>query len=397
MIEFINGEIKVDFDRCQQCGACLAVCPVAALSSSRRGDGLLKIDVDHDICIKCKKCLRVCPAGKPQPLDNYFDNIRQRRFYLGHNADPEKRKMASSGGVVKTLVVESLRLGLVDGVYTLRKTEDYPMAEGEFYTRDNIPTFDTMPNSVYHSVAQCLELAKVKKCRRLMIVGTACQLRALSEALKGRFDKIIKVCIFCKQQKSLGSTRFLAKVTGTSLPSDLRFHARYRGDGWPGTVEIGSGKLVYERAAQVPFGRRLWTVGGCNVCGDPFGLGAEADVTLMDPWKIRQRNDLGDTLVTVNSDAALRLMEQIPDLVLEKMSFEQVEPALELGDIRRKQALVPYFMGEKCSGRVKWAGRMERLQRRYLRALISIMPARPFILYRILCRIPDLRNLILGK
>ncbi|MFR5897294.1 MAG: hypothetical protein ACLUGY_23555 [Phocaeicola massiliensis] len=46
----------------------------------------------------------------------------------------------------------------------------------------------------------------------------------------------------CKQQKTLDSTRFLAKMMGTSVPPNLKFD-RYRGDGWPGIVRVDGFEL----------------------------------------------------------------------------------------------------------------------------------------------------------
>lgn len=203
------------------------------------------------------------------------------------------------GGTCKTLIINSLKQGLVDGVYTLRKLATYPSGEGAFFTKDNIPSYDELANSVYHSVMIGSNIDKVQKCDRLMIVGTSCQLRALEVALKGKYKELIKVCIFCKQQKTLESTRFLAKVMGTTVPKNLNFSTRYRGEGWPGIVRVRDAELPYSRASLLPFGRRLWMVPGCNVCGDPFGMESDADISLMDPWCIRSTNDLGETLVTV--------------------------------------------------------------------------------------------------
>lgn len=397
MLTFVNDCIKYDYNRCQQCGACIAVCPTGALTLNQLKNGLCNIEVDHDKCIKCQRCVRTCPANKVDDFGAYFSTMKTKEFFLAHNRDEHFAAVSSSGGVARTLIIESLKQGLIDGVYSLRRLDTYPSAVGEFYTPDNIPSPNDIPNSVYHSVMQCLELAKVKKVRRLMVVGTACQLRALDVALKGKFETIIKVCIFCKQQKSLGSTRFLAKISGTRIHGDGNFTAIYRGNGWPGFVRINNNSIPWHRAAQIPFGRRLWTVPGCNVCGDPYGFIAVADISLMDPWTIESANDRGNTLVTVNTPAGRQLLDDIEQINKTQHSYNDVLPALSITDIRRKQALVPYFRGEKTRFKIRAAGRMERLQRACLKGIVTICPRMPMIFYRALCKLPDWRNIILGK
>ena len=387
--------IRYNYPHCQQCGACEAVCPKQAISLEMLTDGTHKVVVDDDKCIRCKRCVNVCPANKKESYEGYFNGFEKKRYFLGYNKDGRIRRESSSGGVCKTIVIESLKQGLADGVYTLRRTEKFPFAEGELYTKDNIPRYDDMPNSVYHSVMACRNIGKVKACGRLVMVGTACQLRAMNAALRGKADDVTRVCIFCKQQKTLGSTRFIAKMTGERVREKEKFFVRYRGQGWPGIVRVGESQLPDSRAAAIPFGRRLWTVGGCNVCGDPFGTNAGADITLMDPWKIRQENDMGETLVIVHTEKGLRLLEQLPSLKLEGKSYAEIEPALDLKDVWRKQQLVEFFRGGKCSDKVRKAGMAEQRQRRLLKATVETLPRMPMLFYRVLARIPDLRNRIL--
>ena len=381
--------------QCQQCGTCEAICSKQAISLLRMKNGLVEVVIDDDKCIRCKKCVSVCPAVRQNEKSDYFAEIPLKHYFLGYNKNNAIRHDASSGGVCKTLMIEALKAGLVDGVYSLHKREEYPQAEGEFYTRENIPTFDCVPNSVYHSVLLGRNIHKVQKCNRLMIVGTSCQLRALEIALRGKYQTLIKICIFCKQQKSIDSTRFLAKAMGTSLPNNFKISTRYRGKGWPGIVRVMGAELPWNRAAQLPFGRRLWSVPGCNVCGDPFGIETNADITLMDPWKIREANDLGETLITVHTSEGMELLKNISAISLEENSFADIEPALDLADIRRKRQLVAFFRGENVDKRIKWAGKAEQFQRKLLQNIAMKLPRMPFIFYRIMCKFPDLRNIIL--
>ena len=395
MLKFDGTRIKYDYSHCQQCGICEVVCPKQAISLKRLNDGTHEVLVDDNKCIRCKRCVACCPANKDEDYKGYFEEYTRKKYYLGYNSDNRIRHDSSSGGVCKTIIIESLRNEWVDGVYSLKRTETFPYAEGEFYTKENIPTYDDIPNSVYHSVMACQNISRVQKCKRLIVVGTSCQLRAMNVALKGKAEEIIHICIFCKQQKTLESTRFLAKIMGTKILENLKFSPRYRGEGWPGIVRVNESELPYSRAAQIPFGRRLWTVGGCNVCGDSFGTNALADITLMDPWKIRKPNNLGETLVIVHTDKGMQLIEQIQSLKLEPKSFDEVKLALDLKDVWRKQQLVPFFRGENCSDKIMRAGKAEQRQRAMLISIVESLPRMPIIFYRILCKLPDLRNKIL--
>lgn len=397
MLRFIDNKIMYNDSRCMQCGACEAVCPKGAITMKMRDDATHDVIVDDVKCIRCQRCVKVCPANKEEDYKRYFDGFDKKRYFLGYNVDDKVRRESSSGGVCKTIVIDSLKHGLADGVYTLRRTDEFPFAKGEFYSKDNIPGFEDMPNSVYHTLLACRNIDKIQKCRRLIVVGTSCQLRAMNATLKGKADEIIRVCIFCKQQKTLDSTRFLAKIMGTRVPENRKFFVRYRGQGWPGIVTVNETKLPWNRAASLPFGKRLWTVPGCNVCGDPFGTNAGADISLMDPWNIRQANNLGETLITVHTNRGMELLKSIGTIKLKEKSFDEVKPALDLKDVWRKQQLVPFFRGEMCSDVIHKAGKAELRQRKSLRTFVEITPRMPLLFYRALCHFwPDARNRILS-
>lgn len=402
MLQLIDNHIECNFQQCQQCGACKEVCPKAAISFQPTEDGLKKIIIDDEKCIRCKRCVKVCPANRQvqatMEKDGYLDDFPKKQYFLAYHEDNKVRHDSSSGGATRTLIIESLKSGYVDGVYSMRKLELYPSAVGAFYTRENLPDYDTLPNSVYHSVMIGTAIKDVKPCNRLMIVGTSCQLYALEHALRGKYKELVKVCIFCKQQKTLDSTRWLGKVMGRGILSTKRLSTQYRGEGWPGVVRVNNSHLSWERAAGLPFGRRLWTVPGCNVCGDPFGTEAGTDVSMMDPWHIRKPNDLGETLAIVHTPVGLELIKNTHHLGYEEKSYQEVEPALGIGDIWRKRVCVPWFRGEKVEQVVAKGAKAEMRMRHRLEWWLEHTPRVPFIFYRILNRLlPQVRDKILIK
>lgn len=402
MLQLKDNYIVYNFKQCQQCGACMEVCSKAAISFQPTKDGLKEIIIDDEKCIRCKRCVRVCPANRQvqatMEKDDYMDDFPKKQYFLAYHDDDKVRHDSSSGGATRTLIVESLKSGYVDGVCSMRKLEKYPSAVGAFYTRENLPDYDTLPNSVYHSVIIGTAIKDVKPCNRLMIVGTSCQLYALEHALKGKYKELVKVCIFCKQQKTLGSTRWLGKAMGLKKLEISKISTRYRGNGWPGNLRVMEAQLPWNRAAGLPFGRRLWTVPGCNVCGDPFGTEASADLSMMDPWHIREENDLGETLAIVHTPVGLGLIKNTPHLKYDAKTYQEVEPALGIGDIWRKRVCVPWFRGEKVEPVVARGAKAEMKMRHCLEWWLEHTPRVPFIFYRILNRLlPQVRDKILIK
>ncbi|MHA1440128.1 MAG: ATP-binding protein [Promethearchaeota archaeon] len=52
-----KGKIKVDFDKCIYCGACISLCPTDALFL----DEDLKLQFSEDKCLSCLLCIDSCP------------------------------------------------------------------------------------------------------------------------------------------------------------------------------------------------------------------------------------------------------------------------------------------------------------------------------------------------
>lgn len=52
-----KGRIKVDFDKCIDCGACVSLCPIDALYMN----GEDRLEYSEEKCISCLLCLDSCP------------------------------------------------------------------------------------------------------------------------------------------------------------------------------------------------------------------------------------------------------------------------------------------------------------------------------------------------
>ena len=66
-IEPLSKEIKVNWDKCTQCGACVSICPTDALYIKDRRT--MEVAFDAEKCIACELCIRPCP---PRAIEVHF-------------------------------------------------------------------------------------------------------------------------------------------------------------------------------------------------------------------------------------------------------------------------------------------------------------------------------------
>jgi len=310
--------------------------------------------------------------------------------------DVDIRNLSSSGGVAKTIIVEGLNSGIFDAVYTLRKSDIYPYVEGVFIEKSDGLKYEDIPNSIYHPVMMNMALKTVKKVDKLLIVGTPCQIKGAEKYLEGRCKKLTKVALFCKQQKTLDSTKFIAKLVNTTVGINKPFSAKYRGEGWPGIIRINNNEIPLENGVAMSMQKRLWTVKGCKICGIPFG--EEVDLSLMDPWGgYYKKSDDGITVVVIQSSHGNKILSDLKSYInVEKKGFNQIQRAFILHDIQRKIIMIPYFLKKQITKRIWIAGKADDIQNIIYRHIVEFMPKMPLKIYSVLCKIPDTRNVFLG-
>jgi ferredoxin len=66
-IEPLSKDIKVNWGKCVQCGACVSICPTGALSIKDHQS--MEVAFDSDKCIACELCIRPCP---PRAIEVHF-------------------------------------------------------------------------------------------------------------------------------------------------------------------------------------------------------------------------------------------------------------------------------------------------------------------------------------
>lgn len=66
-VEPLSKDIKVNWDECTQCGACVSICPTGALYIKDRKT--MEVAFDPEKCIACELCIRPCP---PRAIEVHF-------------------------------------------------------------------------------------------------------------------------------------------------------------------------------------------------------------------------------------------------------------------------------------------------------------------------------------
>lgn len=56
IVEEIKEKMNVNTEKCIDCGACVSICPVSALSMEN-----FELKLDENKCVLCRNCIKTCP------------------------------------------------------------------------------------------------------------------------------------------------------------------------------------------------------------------------------------------------------------------------------------------------------------------------------------------------
>ena len=315
---------------CSGCQACKESCPVQAISMEENSRGFVYPKIDKSICIDCKKCVKVCPAINPQQK-----NPAQDIVYAAWTKDSLNRWFSTSGGVSYELSKWFVENG---GVFCGCRwnidhaehvccdcIEDLHQFQGSKYTYSNI-------NGVYTQIRTYL-----KSGRKVLFVGTACQVAGLKSFLVKEYDNLYTVEILCHGIPSLSMLReriSQVEKENNKRVIDIRFRNKVT------SQHNTCMKYTYEDGATF----------SCSEFSDFFFRGFEsnyflrencfqcqyatpervADLTIADFWGYRLKqlryksHRKGTSLVLVNTDKGSNLFKILSSkLIIDKRSFEE--------------------------------------------------------------------------
>ncbi|WP_163193793.1 Coenzyme F420 hydrogenase/dehydrogenase, beta subunit C-terminal domain [Clostridium thermarum] len=206
---------------------------------------------------------------------------------LSYSTDEGIREMASSGGVLSSLLIFLLETGKIDAVIHIGAAEDNPLLNEVkiSYTKEEILSnagSRYSPSAPLSNIADLLESDRV-----YAFVGKPCDAGALR--MFAKVDKRVEeripyiLSFFCAGVPSTEGTKNILRKFNVKEEEVRSF--RYRGEGWPGLTKIvtKNGRtftMKYEESWGKILNRTLQR--RCKICID--GIGEFADIVCGDGW-----------------------------------------------------------------------------------------------------------------
>jgi acetyltransferase-like isoleucine patch superfamily enzyme/coenzyme F420-reducing hydrogenase beta subunit len=326
---------------CNGCNTCTVSCPIdECIIMNPDDEGFLFPQVNMDTCIDCDKCEKVCPYI-PELTMKKEEPIRYEKplVYASYSKNHEVRVDSTSGGIFSELAFKMFdQNGYIGGaVYN----DDNSVSH--ILTNDRNKLSEIRSSKYIFSLTDELfpEVRKqLKAGNKVLVCGTPCQISGLYTFLKKDYENLITCDFICK---SVNSTKVFQKyiewLENKYQAKAKKIKAKDKTTGWHRfsmRVDFENGKSYVADRHNDPFfvgylETELFTMEACFTC-EWRGFPRPADITLADFWGIENVDismdqDLGTSLIMINSDKGKEYYESLGDTIVSKeFSLKDAEP-----------------------------------------------------------------------
>ncbi len=344
----------VEKSLCTGCGTCFALCPTSAIEmyvEQRQGIYLPRIDSQR--CNRCGLCYKICPGHTidlehlnmaifgVSPPDFRVGNLQDA--FVAHAMDQQIRFNGSSGGMITALLVHAFEKNLLDGALVVGMRPDMPWEPQPFIARTADDVISAA-GSKYTPVSANVALVEIlKRDGRYAFVGLPCHIHGLRKAqmtnIALRKRIVLVLGLFCASARTFVGLDILLSRFGMTR-NDIET-IRYRGCGWPGSLEIRSKRGEIIRA-------RLEEYYHFMSCNDPYRCGLcpdktseLSDISFGDAWlpTVSREGEPGKSIVISRNESAEKWLTRAVDdgaVTLAPLTYQMLIRGVGWLDKKRK-------------------------------------------------------------
>lgn len=318
---------------CCGCNACGDICAQEAIDFKTDIEGFWYPEIDGEKCTNCGLCEKVCPIINVKELRK--NDLDKSICYAAEHNNFEVIFDSTSGGLFTALADKTY----ADGGYVGGAVFDENFLVRHFISNEKSDILK-IRNSKYLQSDLCRFFKDTKEClktgKQVLVCGCPCQMAALRSFLSINYNNLIIIDFICKGNGSPKAWRKYLDSYEERYGSPVVYaKAKSKEYGWRNLTQkavLENGKWCYEKRNESNY-----TIGynvknvlcrpSCYNCQFK-GFPRIADITLGDFWgieKIRKDNDLGTSLVMINSQKGMAYFEKIKgEINCFDTSFENV-------------------------------------------------------------------------
>jgi len=317
-----------DKTKCCGCNACAVICPVDCISLPHNEEGFYFPEVDTAKCVDCGKCDDVCVyINKNKANIVRYDTPL---VYASYNKNREVRVDSTSGGIFSVLAEKMFNdKGYVGGaVYN----PDFTVSHILTNDRNRLPELrgskyiESFTDNLFIDVKK-----QLKDGNKVLVCAAPCQIHALYACIGKDDDNLITCDFICRGVNSPKVfLKYMEWLERKHKSKVSRIQFKNKTFGWHRfsmRVDFQNGKSYIKDRYHDPFfvgylQTGLFTMPACYCC-EFKGFPQKSDITLADFWGIENVDpsmdqDIGTSLILINSDKGKKYFESLGDTIVSK-------------------------------------------------------------------------------
>lgn len=284
---------------CHQCGVCVGVCPVDAITIEQDEKRGLYPIFHRNLCTDCDLCHIACPGEEfdwNQLQIDTFGEIPQdpelgyyREILSGYTNSEKTRQKGASGGIVSAVLIALLQKGEIDGAVVTKMDEEHPLQPKVYIARTPEEILEAQ-QSKYLPVPVGVVIQEIMRTEgRFAVVALPCHIHGirLAQRKMPRVRKriVLQIGLICGFHPSFTNTVFLARRAGVKNLDDIK-EIRYRDDTWPGGFNVikkdGTNNMIHP-VQDFFWSHALFERSRCATCTD--AMSEFGDIVCGDEWR----------------------------------------------------------------------------------------------------------------